>query len=255
MQEVVLKTSKRQLYGKALKAVRSQGLVPGVVYGQGKDATSIQADERALDKAYHQAGTSKLVELNIEGEDKPKNVLFHDVQLDPITDKILHFDFYTVRMDEKIKTEVPLHFEGEAPAVYNLNAMLLQPLESVEIEALPKDLPENITVDLNGLEEVGQEITVGDLNIPSGVTVLNDPDQLVAKTEAEREEEEEPEIEVSEEELVAQVEAEKGGAADDATDDDKTDDSKGDKQTGEPAKDGKPPAESAKEAKQPAEDK
>ena len=231
MQEVVLKTSKRELHGKALAGIRSQGLVPGVVYGQGKEATSIQVNERALERAYQEAGTSKLVELNIEGEDKSKNVLFHDVQLDPVTHKILHFDLYTVRMDEKIKTEVPLHFEGEAPAVYNLNAMLLQPTEIVEVEALPKDLPENITVDLAELEEVGQEILVKDLKIPAGVSVITDPDQLVAKTEEEREEEEELEEEVSEEELVAQVEAEKGGDADDTGDDDQADDAK----TGQPA--------------------
>lgn len=188
MQQINLKINKREVSGKAVKDLRVQGIVPGVVYGQGKEAISVQVDERTLEKAYHTAGTSRLVEVEIEGGES-KTVLFHEVQHDPITRKITHFDLYTVRMDQAIRTEVPLHWEGEAPAVHALNALLLRPLEAIEIEALPKDLPENIVVDLTVLAEIDQSIHVRDLKIPEGVTVLQDPEDLIVKVEEQREEE------------------------------------------------------------------
>lgn len=210
MQDIKLKVIKREISGKAVKSLRQNGTVPGVVYGQGKDATAIQLDDRTLEKAYHEAGTSRLIELEIEGEKEPRNVLFHEVQHDPVSHKILHFDLYSVRMDEKIRTEVPLYFEGEAPAVHTYGALLLKTLENVEIEALPKDLPEHIVVDLSGLAELDQSIHVKDLPVPSGVEILADAEEMVAKIEAAREEEEEEELppEGAEAEL---VESEHGG--------------------------------------------
>lgn len=209
MQDVKLKSSVRKLAGKKLKDLRQKGLVPGVVYGQGKPSMPIEVTEKELQSAYTRAGTSKLVELDIAGE-KAKNVLFHEVQIDPISRRIKHFDLYNVRMDEKIKTEVPLNFVGEAPAEHQLQALILKPLEAIEIEALPKDLPENIEVDISILDEIDKSITVGDLKIPEGVQVITDKDELVAKVEPPREEEEEPEEEISEEEAVAAVGAEHG---------------------------------------------
>ncbi|MBI4100936.1 50S ribosomal protein L25, partial [Candidatus Microgenomates bacterium] len=115
MQEVKLKTAQREVQGKAVKGLRQSGQVPGIVYGQGKDAMVVQADARSLEKAFQQAGTSKLITLEIEGV-PPTNVLFHEVQHDPLSQRILHFDLYKVKMDEKIKTEVPIYLVGDAPA-------------------------------------------------------------------------------------------------------------------------------------------
>lgn len=210
METVTLASTPRTLTGKKLSTLRADGMVPGVVYGQGKDAVSIQVNAKELGSVYQQAGTSRLVELKLN--DKPVNVLFHDVQVNPLTQQIDHFDLYTVKMDEKIKTEIPLHFTGEAPAVHELNAILVKNLEEIEVETLPGNLPENFEVSLDGLKEIGQSITVADLTVPEGVTVLVEPEEMIVKTDPPRSEEELEELnEEVEEGAEAEVESEHGG--------------------------------------------
>jgi large subunit ribosomal protein L25 len=187
------------------------GQVPGVVYGQGQEPVLVQAEHKLLERVYHQAGHNQLVEFELAG-DGAKNVLFHEVQIDPLSRQIRHFDLYTVKMDEKIKTEVPLHFISEAPAVHKLSAILVKNIESVEVEALPVKLPDKIEVDLSGLEEIGQSITVGQLKMDEGVSLLTDPETLVVKTDPPRSEEELAELEEEvAEDAEAAVAAEHGG--------------------------------------------
>jgi len=211
MQEVIITTTSRKLVGHKASELRGNGQVPGVVYGQGKEAAPIQVDDKQLGKVYHLAGTSKLVELKID-DAAPINVLFQDVQIDPVSQRMVHFDLYKVKMDEKIKTEVPLHFTGEAPAVHEQNAILVKNLEELEIETLPGNLPENIEVNLDSLTEIGNSIAVADLQIPAGVTILTDKDEMIVKTDPPRSEEELEELdEAVEEGAEAEVESEHGG--------------------------------------------
>lgn len=217
MSELKLKVGKREQLGKAAAGLRKLGTIPGVVYGQGKPATPIAVSERDLERAYNQAGTSKLVELDIAGE-AAKNVLFHEVQHDPLTHKILHFDLYSVRMDQEITTEVPLHFIGDSEAVHQFQAVLVKTLETVEIEALPKDLPEHIEVDIGKLAELEDALFVKDLPVPVGVKILNEPEEMVVKAEAPQEtteadiEAEKAADEAAAAAAEAEVEAEHGGA-------------------------------------------
>lgn len=226
MDTVILASKPRTITGKKLISLRAQGQVPGVVYGQGKEATAIQVNAKELDKIYHQAGTSRLVELKIA--EQAVNVLFHDVQVNPITQQIEHFDLYTVKMDEKIKTEIPLRFTGEAPAVHELNAILVKNLEEIEVETLPGNLPENFEVNLDVLKEIGQSITVGDLKAPEGVTILVEPEEMIVKTDPPRSEEE---LEELDEEVAegaeAEVDSEHGGDSDEGEAGDKTDEDAG----------------------------
>lgn len=229
MQTITLHSKERRLRGKKLRLGRAQGVVPGVVYGQGKTTAVIEVDAKELDKIYHEAGTSRLIELKVDDK-APVNVLFHDVQVSPLSQKINHFDLYTVKMDEKIKTEVPIHFTGEAPAVHSLNAILVKNLEEIEIETLPGNLPEKFEVDLGSLEEIGQSISVSDLQMPEGVTLLTDTDEMIVKTDPPRSEEELEELdEAVEEGAEAEVASEHGGdeseeGAEGATDDAQTGD-------------------------------
>lgn len=212
MSDVALQTTKRTQTGKAVKVLRNQGLVPGIIYGQGKAAVAVQTDAKKLHKIYHQAGTSKLVNTKVDDEEAI-STLFYDVQQDPLTQQILHFDLYKVKADEAIHTEVPLHFTGDSEAVIVHQAELMKNLESVEVSALPKDLPENIEVDISVLKAIGDSLNVGDLNIPAGVEVLVESETLVVKAEAQRETTEEELAEI-EEDAEEAVEAEHGGAAD-----------------------------------------
>ncbi len=226
MQSITLKSKERKVRGKKNSALRAQGSVPGVVYGQGKTTAIIDVDNKELDKIYHEAGTSRLIELVVDDK-PPVNVLFHDVQVNPLSQQITHFDLYTVKMDEKIKTEVPLQFTGEAPAVHSLNAILVKNLEEIEIETLPGNLPEKIEVNLDSLVEIGQSIAVGDLKMPEGVSLVTDAEEMIVKTDPPRTEEELEQLdEVVEEGAEAEVESEHG-SADNDTEAGK-DDSKGD---------------------------
>ncbi len=189
MDKINLEVTSRTEVGKQNQALRKSGSVPAIAYGRGVDPLKLKVDAKSVEKAYHKAGTSRIINLKID--DQPaKNALFAEVQLNPRTDALSHIDFYLVRMDEKIRTEVPLHFVGESSLIYQDNGTLLKNLEVLEIEALPGDLPENFEVDISVLDEFEKPIHVSDLTIPQGVEVLVDPEELVAKIEAPRSEEE-----------------------------------------------------------------
>lgn len=187
--KIVLPLKIREITGKKVASLRAAGETPAVVYGHGSEAEKVSIDSRTLEKAYSQAGGNKIVGLKIDG-DRQKNALIHEVHSDPVTGRILHADFYTVRMDEKIKTEVPLHFIGESTAVYQQEGTMIQPLQTVEIEALPGDLPENFEVDISVLDDFSKTITVGDLKSPAGVEILTPAEELIAKVEPPRSDEE-----------------------------------------------------------------
>lgn len=187
--KIVLKAALREQRGKALRQLRADGQTPAVIYGHGSDTQSISVNSRELTQAYAKAGGNKIIGVKID-DARQKNALFHDVQVDAPTGQILHADFYLVKMDEKIKTEIPLVMTGESTAVYQKEGSLVRPLESIEVEALPGDLPESFEFDISVLDDFDKSITVGDLKIPAGVEVLTAPEELVAKVEPPRSDEE-----------------------------------------------------------------
>ncbi|MFQ5813623.1 MAG: 50S ribosomal protein L25, partial [Anaerolineae bacterium] len=204
MEQIELKMQKRKVLGKKVKNLRREGLVPAVLYGHETDSVPLQVEERELNRVLARAGGHRLIALKIGRARKRRMALARDVQWDVITRKPLHVDFYAVVMTEKITTEVPLVFVGEAPAAEQVGAMVLQGLDEVEVRCLPGDLIEAIEVDLSGLEEIDQAIYVKDLRVPPTVDVLTDTEELVAKVTwaaAEEVEEEEEVVPVAPEEV------------------------------------------------------
>ncbi len=189
MDKITLKLNERDERGKRNAKLRRDGFTPVVAYGHGKDAQSLKANTRELTKVYNQAGGSKIIALKI-GDSTAKNGLFHDVTLDPLSGAITHADLLTIRMDEKIKTEVPIRIIGESTAVYQDEGTLVTPLDAIEVEALPGDLPEAIEVDISGLDDFEKNILIQDLVVPAGVEILSEPEELVAKVDRPRSEEE-----------------------------------------------------------------
>lgn len=189
MDKLELAATKRSEVGKQVKKLRESGVVPGVLYGHGGAPETLSFNGREIEKLYAHAGGNKIVAVQVEGGGKV-NVLFHDVQHDSRSGAILHVDLYRVRMDEKITTEVPLHFVGESTAVYQQEGTLVKNLEAVEIEALPGDLPESFEVDIAVLDDFEKSIHVSDLKIPAGVELLTDPEELIAKVDPPRSDEE-----------------------------------------------------------------
>jgi len=181
MEQIELETQTREVLGKKVKSLRREGLVPAVLYGHETVSIPLQVEERELNRVLAQAGGHRLIALKVGRSRKRQMALARDVQWDVIAGKPIHVDFYAVVMTEKITTEVPLVFVGEAPAADQVGAMVLQGLDEVEIECLPGDLIEAIEVDLSGLEEIDQAIYVKDLRLPPTVEILTDTEELVAK--------------------------------------------------------------------------
>lgn len=176
------------------KALRREEYIPAVLYGPGADNKSLKVKKGEFEKVYNRAGESSLVNLKIDDQQEVK-VLVKDIQRDPIKEEVVHIDFYQVKMDEKIYTEVPLEFVGESRAVKEQGGYLEKSLDTVEIECLPGNLVHEITVDVSGLETFEDYIKVKDLPDYEGVTIETDPEEIVAsvtppKTEEETEEEE-----------------------------------------------------------------
>ncbi|MGA9351808.1 MAG: 50S ribosomal protein L25 [Anaerolineae bacterium] len=181
MAQIELNGQKRSVLGKKVKNLRREGLVPAVVYGHETAPVPLQVEERELNRVLAQAGGHRLIALKIGRSRTPQMALAREVQWDVITRRPLHVDFYAVVMTEKITTEVPLVFVGEAPAAVQAGAILLQGLDEVEIECLPGDLIEAIEVDVSELEEIDQTIYVKDLRVPPAVDILTDAEEIVAK--------------------------------------------------------------------------
>lgn len=199
-----LKAQTRKETGRKLKTLREKGFIPAVVYGPGHKSLSIQVDYNDFKKTIDGAGESTLIKLKVD--DHIKNVLIHDVSIDPIDEKFIHIDFYQVIMDKTIKTHVPLVFEGEAPAVKNLDGVLIKNLTELEIEALPKDLPHEIKVDISSLDSFDKHVRIKDLQLPGGVRILGGPEELVASVIPPRSEEELKELEEKPEASVEEIE-------------------------------------------------
>ena len=203
MEQIELKAEPRQISGKQVRQLRAEGFVPAVLYGSKIKATSIQIASKPLHKALAQAGGNTFIALQV-GDKKPVLALAREVQRDALRHQIIHADFYQVVMTEKITVEVPLVFVGDAPALKD-GGILVHGLDAIEVQCLPADVPPSIEVDLSSLTDFHSRVAVADLHLPSTVTVLSEPESLVAHIEAPRKAEEE---EVVEEVVVAAVEPE-----------------------------------------------
>ncbi|MEZ5405485.1 MAG: 50S ribosomal protein L25/general stress protein Ctc [Verrucomicrobiia bacterium] len=191
---VLLKASSRQVAGRnQVKKIRTQGRVPAVFYGKKTQATNLEIDSRALNALIqHATGENLVVDLELEqtgGSKVKKLALLQDVQHDPISGNILHVDLHEIAADEKIKAQVVVEATGEAVGVKTYGGILEHILRELQVECLPKDLPDRITVDVSQLN-VGQTLHVSDIVVPDGVQILNSKDLVVFSVAAPAVEEE-----------------------------------------------------------------
>lgn len=186
-----LKVKKREVFGKKLKKERENGQLPVVVYGPKDKPENYFVDSIDFLKVFREAGESTVIELT--GEENSKDVLIHDVSYDPVSDTPIHVDFYAIEKGKKVEVAVPLEFIGVSPAVKNLSGILVKVLHELQIEAMPKDLPHEIEIDISPLVDFDSQILVKDVKAPEGVTILNDADEVVVLTNAPEEEKEEEE--------------------------------------------------------------
>src|SRR5690606_11248664 len=174
MSTYVLKAARRDV-GRA-GALRRGGFVPGIVYGGGGENVAVKMAAADVLRFFQQQGGRGILQLEIDG--RPETVMVKEVQRHPVRLDVLHIDFQRVRMTEKVHASVPLRLEGEE-ALVKTGAVLQHALREVEVSCLPADLPSELVVDVSSLAP-GASLTVGDLQAPPGVEILNDPDQVVA---------------------------------------------------------------------------
>lgn len=184
-----IKTIAREITGKKVKTLRQKGIVPVHVFGHNIPSVSLQTEMSALEKLLKMAGTTKLVDLFVDGHKKGRKVLVKEVQRDYRTGKPIHVDFYEVSMEEKIKVQVPILFTGDCPALKGKKGVLMENLRSIDIECLPGRIPEKIDIDMSVLIDLGSAIHVSDLNLGEDINILTGAGEVIIKIVAERVEE------------------------------------------------------------------
>lgn len=203
MEKVVLKATRRSVLGKQVSKLRREGQLPGVIYGHHLEPTPISLEAHNAGLVIPHLTSSSVV--NIELEDKLIPALVREKQKNYIKNTYTHIDFQAISLTETIRAKVSLHFHGLAPAIKEFSAAIVNNMDSVEVEALPSDLPERFEVDLSVLTKLGDAVHVRDLVIPAGVTLLTPVDEIIAVATATHEEAPEevtPAAEVAEPEVI-----------------------------------------------------
>lgn len=210
-----LKLQERAIIGKRLATLRHEGLVPAVIHNHGQPSLHVTVTEREMGEVYKEAG--KHHPLNLSVGDQKFLALIKDVHVNPVKHHMQHVVFQAIRQDEKVEAEVPIHIEGDMPAE-RLGLVVLRQLDTVEVEALPRDLPDEFIIDGAKLAELHDKIMVGDLSASSGVTILTDPEHPIAtvvetKAQMSDEAEEAGEVELDEDGNPIVVEGDESGEA------------------------------------------
>jgi large subunit ribosomal protein L25 len=207
-----LKASTRQLLGKRSRRLYREGKLAAVVYGHNAQPTPLELDRLEFQRVFVKSGRTKLVDLVLDGG-KTEKVLVREIQTHPRRLGPIHVDFYQVNLQEKIEVEVPIHLVGESAAVKSGDADVLQPLHAFRVECLPSDIPSSFEVDITPLAEIEAELRVSDISVPKGVTVLDDPEELVVKIVHKRELKVEEEVPAAEAAVLAEGEVAAEGEA------------------------------------------
>jgi large subunit ribosomal protein L25 len=177
---IKLSAKPRTAIGRKTRALKEKGIIPAVVYGTGKENTSIEIEYESFRKLFEEVGESALISLEIAGEKKERPVLIYEIQKDPVSGKFIHVDFYQASLKQEVEVTIPLVFEGVSLAVKELGGTLLRETQEVKIKALPQNLPHDIKVDITSLKTFDDEILIKDLKIPAGVKILKGLNELVA---------------------------------------------------------------------------
>ncbi|KKU92623.1 MAG: 50S ribosomal protein L25 [Candidatus Yanofskybacteria bacterium GW2011_GWC1_48_11] len=194
-----------------LDRIRKAGRVPAVFYGKKEASTAISIPQIDFLKVWKAAGESSVITL-----ETPKGIkesLIQDVDLDPLTGIPRHADFYVFEKGHKVEVELSLEFTGISPAVKDLGGMFVKVLYKLKVEAMPKDLPHGINVDISSLVSFGDQILAQDIVLPAGVKLRENPEEVVALVSAPREEKED---EAAEPVDLSEIEVEKKGKEEEA---------------------------------------
>lgn len=177
MTKITLNSKKREEFGRKVKRLRKEGLIPANIFGKKIKSQALTINAKEFDDVFKKAGETQIIELD------GKPVLISNIQVDPVTSSYIHVDFRKVDLTEKIVANIPVEVEGESPAEKQGIGTVVQQISEIEVEALPTDLLEKIVVDSSILTEVDQAIYVKDLKIDKKITIMTDLESIVVKVE------------------------------------------------------------------------
>ena len=180
MEKIELVTGRRKVAKGAAKRLRSEGIVPGVLYGHGVENIPLKIQALRLNRILSEAGSSQLIHLRIDDSPTTQPVLAREIQRDVLTGAPVHVDFLAVSMTEKITAQVALTLVGEPQPVVQGEGILLHGAGEIEIECLPGDLIPSLEVDISDLD-FDTAVYVGDLQVPANITILSDPQEMIAQ--------------------------------------------------------------------------
>ncbi len=180
MAEFGLKAEARNIKGKKVSQLRNEGKIPGAIYGPNIEPQKVTFDYRELEITLRDAGGTNVIDITVDGGDNIP-VLAREVQRSVIKGDILHVDFLAPDMNKKIRAEVRVEIIGQSPLVVARQGIMLTGPNSIQLEMLPGNLLNKVTVDVSGLEEIGDTISVKDLPLREGITVINDPEEMIVK--------------------------------------------------------------------------
>jgi len=226
-----LKAQTREISGKKVQKLRNDDFIPAIIYGHKFKNIPLKVKMIEFSELFDKAGETSIIDLEVD-KDKVYHVLIYDLLRDPVTDKILHIDFYRIKSDEAITAEIPIIIENVSPAVKDLGGTLVSNLRTVRIKALPKDLPHEIKIDISSLKSFDDQVKVSGLSVPEGVEVLLDPEEVIILVKPPRSQEE---LEALTEEVKEEVEAVEG-VVDKEADEGKEGEAKEEKRDEEPKK-------------------
>ncbi len=182
-EDITLTLKNRTVLGKGLNQLRRDGQIPAVIHDHGQASVHVMAPYMEVYKVWQQVGKHHPVNLTVGG--KQYLAIIRDADFEPRKNSLRHVVFNAIKQDEKVETEVPVVFQGDAEAE-KASLMVLRQIETVEVEALPKDLPSELIVDISGLTEIGDRLHVSDIVVPPNVTLLTEPEHAVAVVEEPR---------------------------------------------------------------------
>lgn len=163
-----LTAKKREITGKKVKNLRAEGLIPATIFGPKRPSANIQVDRKEASKVFQEVGFNQFFTLEIES-DKAVKALFKDVILHPLKNEVLNIGFYQIDEESKISVAVPVTFIGESAAVKQNLGFLVTNMDSIMVHCLPKDLPQELVVDISALENEGDSILVSSITLPTDV--------------------------------------------------------------------------------------
>jgi large subunit ribosomal protein L25 len=190
MTKIILNLEPRTVTGRKVKSLRRLGTIPLNIYGKKTKSISAQIKLQEFNKLFDKAGETNLVYITVGTEKEERPCLISHVQLNPVTDIVIHADFHQVDLTEKATAEIPVELIGESPAVSAENATIVTQVNHIEVEALPSDFPEKFVIDISKLAKVGDSFKVSDLKYDSKKIQIDlDPETVIVAAQAQQAEE------------------------------------------------------------------